>query len=74
MRSRIVDQCSHATKNGYCGNDGEASDHPSIARLQIGEFTLVICRGVVIRIERDGEVCFRCRIPIAPRHGKPNVN
>ena len=37
----------------------------AINRLQVGEFTLIVCDESVIRIERSGNVCVYCDIPIA---------
>lgn len=36
----------------------------ALERLQVGEFTLIVRNESVIRIERQGEICVYCDIPI----------
>jgi hypothetical protein len=37
----------------------------ALNRLEIGEYTLIVSADKVIRIERAGDVCVYCDIPIA---------
>jgi len=38
----------------------------AVNRLQVGEFTLIVQNESVIRIERAGNVCVYCDIPLTP--------
>jgi len=38
----------------------------AVNRLHVGEFTLIVQNESVIRIERSGDVCVYCDIPLTP--------